>query len=117
MRPRALVIAIVRAAIHLLALAGLFTGAAAAQTIVVTTPPPGSQTPLPSTEVEGFVIDPLESVDQVFFRTRYTDGTLCPPIANDGAYTDRSISPGTLIYKVCEQGSSTACSSEETINY
>ena len=74
-----------------LLLSGLLAGAAAAQTIVITTPPPGSQTPTPSTEIEGFVIDPLESVDEVFFRTRYVDGSICPPIASNGAYT-----PGVL---------------------
>ena len=74
-----------------LATLGLFTGLSSAQTIVVTTPPPSSQTAVPSTEVTGFVIDPAESVTHVYFRTRYIDGSLCPPITNNGAHT-----PGAL---------------------
>jgi hypothetical protein len=57
-----------------------------AQTTVVTLPPPGSQTPISSAAVEGFVIDPSESIDRVFFRTRYANGSICPPVIEDGGY-------------------------------
>jgi len=70
---------------------GLAATSLQAQSVVVTSPPPGSQTPIPSAEITGFVIDPLESVSEVFFRTRYTDGTLCPPIEKDGGYTAGSL--------------------------
>jgi hypothetical protein len=39
-----------------------------------------------SAELQGLVIDPAESVDFVYVRTRYQDGTLHPPIDERGVY-------------------------------
>ncbi len=72
-----------------LALALCLSGPAlntSAQTTVVSTPPPGSQTPISSANVEGFVLDPLQTANQVYLRTRYPDGTICPPIVSDGGF-------------------------------
>ena len=80
-----------------LAVASLLSGSLQAQSIVVTSPPPGSQTPIPSALVNGFVVDPLESVDEVFFRTRYNDGSLCPPIEKDGGTTPGSLGWGYAV--------------------
>ena len=43
-------------------------------------------------------------------------GQLIKTTRNDGNWSDRTVSPGTTyVYRVCEQGSLTACSTEEAI--
>jgi hypothetical protein len=45
----------------------------------------------------------------------HRDGSMLVRTRNDGSWTDRNVSGGnTYFYKVCEQGSSTVCSAEES---
>ena len=37
-------------------------------------------------ELQGVVIDPAESVDEVYVRTRYADGSVHPPIDERGVF-------------------------------
>lgn len=76
-RPRALLLI-------LLALSAV----ARAQTLVVAVPPPGSQVPSSSVDVQGFVIGAPgpQTVFEVFFRTRYGDGSTNPDINREGWY-------------------------------
>ena len=62
-------------------------------TINITTPTPGQEVHWASVLVEGEVIGVPgpAPIDEVFIRTRYPDGALCPPIAKNGADT-----PGAL---------------------
>ena len=55
------------------------------QSIAITNPPPGSQSSLPSAPVEGLVIGSPGPAPyaEIHIRTRYTDGTLCPPLTSD----------------------------------
>ncbi len=63
---------------------------AQAQVVVLITPPFGSQVPLQSVELEGLVVGfpGPAPVSEVLIRTRYPNGTLCPPVGNDGAYDE-----------------------------
>ena len=67
--------------------------------VIVTVPPPASQHGLSSAEVQGVVVgDPGPApVDEVFFRTRYPDGTLCPPITNEGAWDPNALGWGYAV--------------------
>lgn len=48
----------------------------------------------------------------------YRDGALLSTVSNSGAYTDSlGRSAGTFVYKVCEDGSTTACSAEKTVSF
>jgi murein DD-endopeptidase MepM/ murein hydrolase activator NlpD len=45
----------------------------------------------------------------------HRDGSMLVRTRNDGSWNDRNVSSGnTYLYKVCEQGSSTVCSTEES---
>jgi len=76
-----------------LSLALLLSASTTAQSVFVTVPPPGTQTPISSADVEGIVVGAPgpQTVFEVFFRTRYPDGSTVPPINSEGAYE-----PGVL---------------------
>ena len=66
---------------------------ASAQVVVVITPPFGSQVGLNSAELEGLVVGfpgPAPTTE-VFVRTRYPDGSLCPPVTKDGSYDENAL--------------------------
>lgn len=67
------------------------SSAAQAQTVFLTLPPPGTQTNLSSAEVAGIVLDPAESISEVFIRTRYPDGSVHPPVDERGVYNPGGI--------------------------
>lgn len=67
--------------------------------VVILTPPPGSQVPLSSVEIEGLVIPDqiINPVDEVYIRTRYPDGSMNPPIGNDGAWNPHALGWGYAV--------------------
>ncbi|MGD8577992.1 MAG: hypothetical protein PVI46_01620, partial [Lysobacterales bacterium] len=49
----------------------------------------------------------------------YRDGSMIATVSNSGSYTDETGNRGgaTYTYKVCEEGSSTACSNTVTVTF
>ena len=77
----------VRSALPTAAVCLTLCAATDAQTIAMTSPSPGWTSPKASVECTGVVIGlpgPAPATE-VYFRTRYPDGSLCPPIGADGA--------------------------------